>query len=180
MGMDDTRSRLCWASWEWGWWEHGPEDRQRARDISRIRQDRGIVRSWRYRPIMPWAWSSSDDREDEVSHVTSVGDLLAGIYTLFQAQVIGGPLIYNPTCPRPPTTSRRLPMATSFAPCSASLNASTHPPSHTDRSGNSSSCKNYVPIPSGFSIRIFKAPLLSPPSHQRASWHHHNPTNLLR
>ncbi|KAI6033653.1 hypothetical protein PISMIDRAFT_18511 [Pisolithus microcarpus 441] len=67
MGMDDTRSRLCWASWEWAWWEHGPEDRQRARDISCTRQDRGIVRSWRYRPIMPWAWSSSDDREDEVS-----------------------------------------------------------------------------------------------------------------
>ncbi|KAI5991861.1 hypothetical protein EDD15DRAFT_1061110 [Pisolithus albus] len=36
MGMDG----LCWASWEWGWWEHGPEDGQRARDISCVRQDR--------------------------------------------------------------------------------------------------------------------------------------------
>lgn len=59
-------------------------------------------------------------------------------------------------------------MATSFAPSSASLNASAHPPSHADRSGNS---KNYVPVPSGFSIRIFKAPLLSAPSRQHTSQH---------
>ncbi|KAI5997062.1 hypothetical protein EDD15DRAFT_2247656, partial [Pisolithus albus] len=73
---------------------------------------------------------------------------------------------------------QRLPMATSFAPCSVSLNASAQPPSHADRSGNSSSSKNYGPILSDFSIRIFKAPLLSAPSRQRASRHHHNPTNL--
>ncbi|KAI6033620.1 hypothetical protein PISMIDRAFT_276442 [Pisolithus microcarpus 441] len=40
-----THDQDCWASWEWAWWEHGPEDRQRARDVSCVRQDRGIVRS---------------------------------------------------------------------------------------------------------------------------------------
>ncbi|KAI6033644.1 hypothetical protein BKA83DRAFT_4179026 [Pisolithus microcarpus] len=35
-----THDQDRWASWEWGWWEHGTEDRQRARDISCVRQDR--------------------------------------------------------------------------------------------------------------------------------------------
>ncbi|KAI6158103.1 hypothetical protein BKA82DRAFT_4066754 [Pisolithus tinctorius] len=61
-------------------------------------------------------------------------------------------------------------MATSFAPSLASLSTGTRPPSRTDRSGNSGSSKNYVlPVPSGFSVRIFKAPSLSASSRQHAN-----------
>ncbi|KAG6332107.1 hypothetical protein ID866_6981, partial [Astraeus odoratus] len=52
-------------------------------------------------------------------------------------------------------------MATTFAP-SASFNPGIRPPSRADRNGGSGASKNYVlPVPSGFSIRVFKAPPLS-------------------
>ncbi|KAH7882292.1 hypothetical protein F5I97DRAFT_1931484 [Phlebopus sp. FC_14] len=58
-------------------------------------------------------------------------------------------------------------MAATFPSNSSSFNPSVRPPSRTDRGGASGSSKGYVlPIPSGFSVRVFKAPTLSASSRQ--------------
>ncbi|KAL4078099.1 hypothetical protein V8B97DRAFT_1209302 [Scleroderma yunnanense] len=60
-------------------------------------------------------------------------------------------------------------MATTFAPL-ASFNPGTRPPSRVDRNGGSGSSKNYIlPVPSGFRVRVFKAPTLSASSRQQPS-----------
>lgn len=61
-------------------------------------------------------------------------------------------------------------MAASFAPSSVSFYPGMHAPSRPDPNNSSGSSKNYVlPIPSGFSVRVFKAPTLSTSSRPYAN-----------